>query len=210
MGYSKSLETLEKFYPYIQPLEKGENYVWITEPGATGRLAYKIRECFYIANLHASRYPRLAEVSRHFTIEEITGTNKVQARWTSAPTESLILSSGYATVSPQHGGNATSPTRAIATSGEQTMFTIIEAWRTSQPSNTPIHFPSARLSETELEGLYRWARAWKPPLMLMVDDGSLTVGPIEDDVEQYSWHPANEVEPPELPKQVPIPPKPTW
>lgn len=211
MGYSKSLKTLQEFYHHVQPLEKGENYVWVTEQGFTGKLAYKIRECFYIASLYPVQYPRLAEVARHFVIEEVAGTNKVQARWTSAPTEALVLSSGYATVSPQHGGTVASLGRTIATSGEQTMFTVIEAWRASQPSNTPIHFPSARLSDTELLGLYNWAKAWKPPLMLMVDEDSLTVGPVEDDIEQYSWHPISaELTPPEIPKQVPIPPKPTW
>lgn len=211
MGYSKSLKTLEDFYVFIAPLENGQNYIWVTEPGATGKLAYKIRECFYIASLYRAQYPRLAEVARHFVIEEIAGTNKVQARWTSAPTEALVLSGGYANVSPQHGGTTAGLGRAVASSGEQTMFTVIEAWRASQPSNTPLHFPSARLSDTELTGLYHWAKGWKPPLMLMVDEDSLTVGPVEEDIEQYSWHPPSaEIEPPELPKQVPIPPKSTW
>jgi hypothetical protein len=211
LGYSTSVVTLQRLYEYIKPLEFGEPYVWITDEGEAARLAYKIREALYVAKLHTEQFPELAAAADRFVIEVVSST-KVQARLSIAPTEARILSS-HGDVAPQHGDSG-SPTlgRIIATSGEQTAFTIIEAWKKSQPNLTPINFPSAKLNYEQLLALWNWAQTWKPkPLMIMYDEesGSLTLGPIEADVVKYSWHPHKEdmPEPEEKPKSFPIPPK---
>lgn len=217
MGYSRSVKTLEDFYQYVKPLENMEPYTWICEPGAQGRTAYKIRECMALAIAFRDRYPKLAEAAAHFSIHEIRGTNKIEARRSTAPTEALIL--GGSNVAPQHGGTGDrSVGRAVSTSGEQTFFTIVEAWNKSQPSNTPIHFAHANLSDGDLARLYAWAKKRPIPLMIMVgEEGGITLGPIDDDVVEWEYKPTEvkqqeaELElSDEPPKQVPIPPRPTW
>lgn len=189
MGYSKNIRTLANFYEHLKPLERGEGFLWIVEAGHEERLAYKIRECLYIARLHKQQFPLLAKASENLAIE-VVGPTKVQARVTHGSVESLILSGTPGAVVQHEAGNLP-PGRAIATQGEQTMFTIIEAWRKAQPNNTPIHFPQARLSYEQLVGLFSWAKNWRPPLMLLVDDelGSITVGPVDDEVVAFEWRP---------------------
>ncbi len=210
MGYSTSIATLERLYEFIKPLENGEPYAWITEEGYAPKLAYKIRECLYIARLHPSRYQALADAADRMVIE-VVSSSKVQARLSIAPTEAMILTQGsQAMVSPQHGSTNQLLSRAIATSGEQTAFTIIEAWKRSQPNLTPIAFPDAKLNYEQLLALWNWCQTWKPkPLMLMVDEDSVTLGPREDQIVQYSWHPNSEDMPvvEEKPASFPIPPK---
>ncbi len=210
MGYSTSITTLERLYEYVKPIENGEPYAWITEEGYAPKLAYKIRECLYIARLHRSRYPELADQADRMVIE-VVSSSKVQARVSVAPTEAMILSQGVQSpVSPQHGSSSVTLGRAVATSGEQTAFTIIEAWKRSQPNLTPISFPTAKLDYQQLLALWNWCQSWKPkPLMIMLDEESVTLGPREDQVVQYSWQPEPEDMPvvEEKPASFPIPPK---
>lgn len=218
MGYSKSIKTLENFYQYVQPLEKGLPYAWITEPGLADKVAYKIRECLYIARIYESRYPALAAAADKFIIE-VVSSSKVQAAYSTRPTEATILS-GAENVSPQSGGDPNVIAgRAVATSGEQTVFTIIDAWLRAAKngnSNSTLHFPNAQLSDTQLQALWEWTKTRTPPLMIMVDDGSITLSPVDEEVVQYAWRPietlpvANEELSDEPPKQVPIPPRPHW
>jgi hypothetical protein len=196
-------------------MENMEPYTWICEPGAQGKTAYKIRECLYLAIQYRDQFPKLAEAAGRFSIHEIRGTNKIEARWSTAPTEALIL--GGSNVAPQHGGTGDrSVGRAVSTSGEQTFFTVVEAWNKSQPSNTPIYFAHASLSDTDLLRLYQWAQGRTPPLMIMLgEEGGFTLGPVDDDVVEFAYRPAAarqaEAElSDEPPKQVPIPPRPTW
>lgn len=222
MGYSKSVETLLGRFEYVKPLENGQPYVWIIQ-GAEGPItsrdldnwAYKMRECLYIASLreYRDRFPKLAAVAGRYVITPVYGTNKVTATLSNSPTEVQIL---QGEASPQHGTSDMPLGRAIATAGEQTVFSIIEAWKMAQPNSTPISFPQAKLPYPQLVALWKWAKAHRPPLMLMVDDetGSVTVSLIDDQVVQYEWKPNAGDLPPEPEdgpvKSYPVPPKPGW
>lgn len=207
MAYSRSIVTLNRLYQYIQPLENGEPYAWICKQGYSHTLAYKIREALFVAKLHAESYPLLADAADKLVIEVVSPT-KVQARLSVVPTEAMILSGEN--VSPTHGLQSGPLGRIVSTAGEQTAFTIIEAWKRSQPNLTPINFPQAKLDYTQLLALWNWCQQWKPrPLMIMEDEGSITLGPTEDAVVAYSWHPNEGDMPvvPDKPKSFPIPPK---
>lgn len=216
MGYSNSREVLESRREYWTPLLRQEPYVWILEGQPSSAdldtWAYKIRECFHIANLseNISHYPELVAASKIFAVQPVKGTNKVQAVLTAVATETSVAQHS---ASPTHGLVDQPLGRIISTAGEQTIFTIIDSWKKSQPNNQPIHFPQAALSYEQLLALWRWAQSWKPwPLMILVDGESLTLGPPEDAVLEYSWKPRPEDTAPtfDMPKSFPVPPKVGW
>ena len=134
----------------MRPLESGDPYTWIITPAEGGKVtardldtwAYKMRECLYIARLFPEKFQRLAAAASRYVITPVYGTNKVTATLTSTrPTEVQVVEGA----SPTHGLADQPIGRAIATAGEQTVFSIIEAWKMAQPNNQPIHFPQARL-----------------------------------------------------------------
>lgn len=197
MAYSRSETTLKKMLPDLQEIALGRPQAWIITQGSAQEWAYKVREALFIARLHKSRYPELAAAAESFTVE-VVDSQRVQARRARQTTEAVALADDQ---NPTHGLETFG--RSVQSSGQQSPFTIIEAWRKSQPSNQPIHFPEATLSEDQLTILYKWAQAWKPPLMLMVDGNSVTVGPTDKQVMQYAWRPPEErgiVAPPAPPK----------
>lgn len=215
MGYSKNLENLRSFYTHVKALEQGEPYMWYLEadakPGDIDRLAYRIRECLYLAKLYPTAYPGLTAAADRYIIEVVDGF-KVQARLTSTIIpEAVILTEGTR-VDPVHGGDTSHAGQALATEGPQTEFTIIEVWTKAAKAgnaNTPLYFPQAALGYGSLVNLWRWCQARRPKLMILVDGDAVTVGPVDDHVVAYSWRPEPQDLPPdvEVPKVVPVPPK---
>lgn len=198
MAYSRSEETLIKMLPDMQELILGRPQAWMVTQGTPHEWAYKVREAFFVAQIFEHKYPKLAEVARTFSV--FVDGNRVDARRARNTTEVAAAVGAGINQGMELAG------RSVSTSGAQSPFTIIEAWRKSQPSNQPMHFPEATLAEDALEILYKWAQSWKPPLMLMVDGPSVTVGPADHHIINYSWRPRSE-QPPTLPAAPPKPPK---
>lgn len=190
MAYSRSEETLKTMLPYLSDIALGNPAAWNLPAGDAHKFAYKLREALFISRLDGIRqkYPELAAQAGLVTVEVVNET-RVQVKRTGNTPEAAVLSADL------HAGNNQgyeSMGRSIATVGKQSVFTVIEAWRKHAQqggSTTPLHFPQAELGDNELFMLYNWAQNWKPRLMLMVDGASLTVGPVEADVEQYAWRP---------------------
>lgn len=192
MGYSTSKQTLEDFRHQLTYLEQGKEQVWLTEVGKAGYIAYKIRECLYIARLYPTEYPQLAAAAENFTVE-VVAPNKVQARAAGNPTQAVIMTQGageHPKESVTHGLEDPRRRAGLATAGPQTSFSIIEVWKKAQPSNDPIYFPDAALDEEQLTLLYNWTQNRTPKLMILVDDAALTLGPVDEDIAQFAWSPA--------------------
>ena len=180
MAYSRSESTLIKMLPELQELALGRPQAWIVEEGNAHLWAQKVREALFVATLNREKYPTLAQAYDRYAVH-VEGA-RVETRLKRR-------------ISPVVGDVGVAPsgtTRSVSVPGTQTPFTIIETWRKAQPSNNPIHFGEASLSEDQLNILYKWAQSWKPPLMLMVDGTSVTVGPADPHVAQYAWRPAEE------------------
>lgn len=186
MAYSRSESTLKKMLPELQELALGRAQAWIVTQGTPHEWAYKIREALFIARIYKDKYPELAKAAESFTV--LVDGNRVDARRARNTTEAVALADVHTGINTglELAG------RSVSVSGAQSPFTIIEAWRKSQPSNQPMNFPQAALTEEALGILYKWAQSWKPPLMLMVDGASVTVGPADHHVIQYAWRPAGE------------------
>jgi hypothetical protein len=184
MAYSRSEETLKAMLPDLQELNLGRSQAWLVTQGTPHEWAYKVREALFIAKRYKDRYPKLAEAADLFSI--FVDGNKVEARRARNTTEVAAYSGAGINQGLELAG------RSVSTSGAQSPFTIIEAWRKSQPSNQAMHFPQAALSDEALAILYKWAQSWKPPLMLMVDGEAVTVGPADAHVVKYAWQPPDE------------------
>lgn len=186
MGYSRSIRTLEKVLGDLADLAMGKPQAWIIQgdPKAVQDWAYKVREALFVAALYPQAYPSLANAAKDYTIE-VHG-NRVEARRARQTTE-FAAAAGEGINTGQEIAR-----RSVQTSGKQTVFLIVDSWRKAQPTNDPMHFPQAALSQEELGLLYKWAQAWKPPLMLMVDGEAVTIGPADKHVIKYAWRPIEE------------------
>lgn len=189
MGYSTSEETLKAILPDLGDLVLGRQVSWLCTAGQAAKWAYKVREALYIANLpeNRARYPGLVEASQRYSIAVSGDTvftknagNTTEIAKLADP-EHVGINQGYA----DHG-------RAVNTAGPKSVFQVIDAWKKNAAQgqrNTPMYFSGANLPENELFMLWEWATKQSPPLMILVDDGNLTLGPVERDVAQYSWRP---------------------
>lgn len=206
-GYSKNPLTAEKMLPLLGPIIAGQLCTWETEVGQADHLAYKIREALYIARLYRDRWSAgalhataqnpdelwkaeaLLSISRMAERVRIvvTSPSTVEARLQKGVPEAMVLTGGGA---PMQGYE--NPGRSVVTITKQTVWSIQEAWRAQQPSNTPLHFPNASLSYDELVQLHAWAEPLG--LLLFVVDGALTVQRKSLDLVEYAWQPRAAVE----------------
>lgn len=183
-GYSKNPSTAQRLLPLLSSIEAGELCTWETEHGQSDYLAYKIREALYIARLYRdwSQFSQLAKMSERIRIVT-TGPSTVEARLAKGTPEALILTgSGTPTSGYENPG------RSSVVLTRQTVATIREAWQRQQPSNTPLHFPSADLSYDELVELYGWAEGLG--LILFEVDGALTVQRKTLELAKLAWAPS--------------------
>lgn len=202
-GYSKNPLTAEKMLPYLGPIIRGELCTWQTNEGEADYFAYKVREALYVARLHQEMYQRAVDVPQPFPegvsqsrgaemvaiakMAErlrivVTSRSTVEARFAKGTPEALVLTSS---ATPTHG--LENPGRSVVTITKQTIWSIKEAWRSSQPSNTPLHFPNASLSYEEMVELYGWAT--EMGLILFEVDGALTVQRKTLDLVEFAWAP---------------------
>jgi hypothetical protein len=188
VGYSKSIKTLESRLGWLDKLQKGEADKWILTEGSDPELfAYQVREALYIASLYPGAYPELAQAQKYFRIERVDD-HTVQA--VPRPEPVAIAGRGEPGVSTQglvHGEK--SPPNLM---GQQTADSVIQAWHNMQPSNTPMHFPQAKLDVEQLERLYQWGMSRTPQWLLFVGlNGQLTLRMRVAD-EFGFWEPGDE------------------
>lgn len=210
-GYSKNPSTAEKMLPLLGPLIAGELCTWQTNEGEADYFAYKVREALYVARLHKNRFQKIWDESLdpdNYPVDNedkiagdllavakmaeririvVTGRSTVEARFAKGTPEALVLA-GSAT--PTSGYE--NPGRSVVTITKQTVWSIKEAWKASQPSNTPLHFPNAGLSYEELVELYAWATPLG--LLLFEVDGALTLQRKTLDLVQFAWAPTPQAE----------------
>lgn len=204
-GYSKNPQTGIKMLPYLGPIVKGELCAWNTEKDQADYFAYKIREALYVARLHedlfiervrtlpldelrntlawqhADQMAALAKQAERIRIV-VVNPSLVEARLQKGTPEALVLTGQAAPMSGYEN-----PGRSTVTLAKQTVWSVQEAWRGQQPSNTPLHFPHAGLAYEELVELYAWAESMH--LMLFEVEGALTLQPKSLDLLQYAWSP---------------------
>ena len=176
MGYSQSPSTLEKLIPSLGELNQGKPQRWtgLMQPNLW---AYKVREALYIAKLHADDYPELAQAAEKFSVV-IVDSQTVETRLKQqSPT---LVSVGGNSEFTEAG-----PSRRVE--GPQTAATIIEYWIKAQPSNSPLYFPQAGLSRTDLIQLYQWAE--KQGWFLFVADDAITLQRSSRDLAGLQWTP---------------------
>lgn len=187
MGYSESRKTLERIRPFLSELEKGLGTRWDLVDGVSATdFAYKMREGLYIATLYKEEYPELALAHATFRIE------RVDRRTVQAVFKNKTLNMRDATVVTVHGlDNAEKgPTTLM---GQMDATRVIGAWHNMQPSNTPMHFPQAAMTKEELIKLYTWAEKRTPKwLLLVANDGSLTLQMWSRDMDGLGWDPSDE------------------
>lgn len=187
MAYSESTKTLEKIRPLLSDLEKGLGTKWTLVNGMSARdFAYKVREALYIATLYPSQYPELAKAHGLFRIEKVDKST-VQAVF-----KNRTLDMGAISAVTVHGLE-TAEHGPVTLAGEQTAASVIGAWHAAQPSNTPMHFPQANLERGELLKLYTWAAKRTPRWLVMVaNDGALTLTLWTRDLDGLGWEPTDE------------------
>lgn len=77
--------------------------------------------------------------------------------------------------------------------GTQSAASIQQAWLAEQPSNEPLFFIGAQLTDpTELTLLYGWTQTRAPRLMLLVfSTGNVLLQHRDPRMMRYQWTPAN-------------------
>lgn len=183
MGYSQNISTLRAIQPQLQLLAAGQPCTWDRPSGDGHRWAYKIREALNVAERevinkgeHADEFiKQLAVAKKHFTIRTISQF-KVEASFKTSAEESLEPT-------PTDQGKETS-TRSHTIGEIKTLEDLIAIWHDRQPTNTPIHFPNALLSDTDLVLAADWAATLQPPWMLLRPRGTnaLTLAPNDPQV----------------------------
>lgn len=194
MAYSRSPVSVIRIENDLRALEEGRGCTWHRPLGDVTSWAYKVRQALYIARRHhPGRFPKLARYANDYTIE-IVDDYTVQARITSnkgirseAPTSEA--SPEPSTSTPVHGLEVAGKPRTIV--GVRSLTDIISHWLHTQPSNDPLHFPDAQLSEKDLAGLYTWAQSRPIPWGIIRPAGTnaLTLMPAGKGTDIPFWRP---------------------
>lgn len=189
MGYSKSRLTLDKNRHLLAAFEETGSYpAWDVREGEADHFAYKIREMLYIARLHKSDYPRLAELADSCRVV-VTSPSHVEIKAAVGTTEATALATPQGVV-----------TQGLANSGPEvplnpvTADEVIASWKAKQPTNERMPFPHAKLPPDELVKLYQWASTLTPPWLIFALDGAVTLQKYSRDMADMAWTPADLVE----------------
>lgn len=178
MGYSNNVSTVRNMAGQLQLLAAGQPCRW-ERPGKDGaRWAYKIRECLDISvrevmkkGEHADELcKRLAIAKQHFTIRFISDTL----------VEASFKTEAEASLEPTPATQGMDPAGKPHTLGElKSLEDMMAVWKSRQPSNDPIHFPNALISDSDLALAADWAAGLKPPWMILRPKGtnSITLAP---------------------------------
>lgn len=194
MGYRKNPDLVAQRKQadpaLLANLEKGLPDKWKTakDPVPTERLAFKIRECLYIAARYPKRFPALAKASENFAIH-IVEDGLVEARWKTGRTET-----GVQIWSSTQEGEVQG--KIVSVTKHTTAEELKNAWMEHLPSSDPLHFTQTLLSYDELVDLFTWATHRTPRLMLLVDESNekITVSLRDPSVQEFAWSPTTEPE----------------
>lgn len=192
MANSISPKTVENRRELLKDLEAGKTTRWTTavDPLATRRLANQIREALFVARKFPEQFPALAQAAERFSIHIVTD-GLIEARVKPTKTETSASSSV-----PTHGGE-TLGTERTSLVGLGSAAQVINSWKAHLPSSDALHFTRTQLSQGELRELYKWTRTWKPKLMILVGDDTLTLSLWDVTIKEFAWHPPRVSEPEE-------------
>lgn len=168
MGYSTSIETLEKMLPYLEPLQKGEPCAWKVPSGQARSFSYKVREALFIASRNETKYPKLAEAKDLFRIREHGETTVIAELREPRSAEQIEVDPAELKVQGQNY----EPSKR---SGPQTAMSIIEHW-SERGDLTKMSFPQANLGQEDLGRLLKWAEA-QELVFFVSPEGGITVQP---------------------------------
>lgn len=192
MAYSVNPETIENRRPmykeFYKALESGKpaKIEIARDPLVTRRVARQLREVLYIAARYPERYPKLAEAAERFAIVEVRD-GLIEARFKPTKVEtSFRVETSIQGLEPQG--------KPVPSVNVTTAAQIIESWKKHLPSSDPIHFKQTVLDEVELTKLWEWATSWKPKLMILIGDHTLTLSHRDPTVSEFAWRPINAVD----------------
>lgn len=188
MAYSLNPQLVRDRAVLLAPLAEGKATAWACEsdPAATRRLAYRIRECLWIAAQRANRaeFPELARAAERFTIV-VVKPGLVEARPKQALHASLVPTQVLQGAAVYEPARPNVPTVGL-TEAEQ----LIDSWRATQPSNDPLRFNDTRLSLDELTKLHKWASDPAHHLMVIVGPTHVTLAKFDKRVAgDVAWTP---------------------
>jgi hypothetical protein len=178
MGYSTSRQTLERMRSSLNVLASGKPCSWQTEPNESHKVAYKIREALYIARLYPDEYPDLARAARDFRISVVSSREVIAER---------IGNHSLATVKELVFGTD-KPSLDLTQQKVELpeAANIVSAWM-KKPDGKH-YFPQVNLSPEELLKLYNWSQAYDL-IFFVAGDGSITLQPRSEDVQEFAWSP---------------------
>lgn len=175
MAYSTSRKTLEAMLPLLEPLKSGP-CEWTTPPELVAKLAYKIREAFYIARLYRDEYPEIAQAADTYKL---------------SVSRDGIIRAVHATVQTARVTQIAAPTRQAASLehfGSQSVESILRAWRDAQmKGQRKLHFGEARLSPAELMELFDWCA--DNECLFFESAGAITLQVHDPDLADFAWSP---------------------
>lgn len=190
MGYSKNPDTLNKIRGHLLNLEDGLATEWKVPEDKTDWWAYKVREGLSIARLYPTRFPKLAEAAQMFKVV-IAGAGIVRAVLAGNTPEPVVSAAGGNVqhgLDTDHAVTGDGGRRSTATvTGPQTADSIMRVWFAQQPSNNPIYFPDAALSNSELLTLHELAS--EQNLIFFESFGAITVQRRTADLVEFAWDP---------------------
>lgn len=165
MGYSHSLATIQKNQRLLAPLLKGGPVVtWYpTQDQDLHSIAYKLRECRYIARNRRAEVPKLAAIFDEYEVKVNHRRNCVEAIRISEPMELEIE------IVPIVETRATRI--KYATSSAQ----VIQEWLNHEPMTAPLIFEQAVLPDEDLGEVIRWASSIEPPWIVIQEGDRLTI-----------------------------------
>lgn len=159
--------------PYLDPLLRGEQCDWTTEPNRSGWWAYKVREALHAASENADRFPELAAAHGTYKIE-VTGSRSVRATPRTAPVV-LVQSPSVA------------PHVAMQVEGNLTPLNLIEKWRAKAPGTDKLYFPNAHFDSQQL--LELWELAKFENIIFFEVSGAITLMVHDEEHAPFSWTP---------------------
>ena len=189
MGYSKSIDTLNKRLHLLELLKQGKECEWPCDVKSEKALAYKIREALHIAGTIATEeYPKLADAYLNFTIRE-TGQGRVTAtrKEISEPRPLTNTKVDKRTVDHSH------KTEQLRVSRFYSLTQIISALKRVSPEQLPVHFPEVSLENDDLITLYNWTQKNTDYLIFWTGD-SITIHKHSDELEALAFNPEDLLE----------------
>lgn len=172
MGYSHSIHTVRRRNYLLTGILRREQEVTFSCSSAEEalKLAYQLRECFYIARRKPHEFPILAERAKEYSVR-VTGNRVVAVR----PPSQNDVSSEYVSAHISHVPDVpVQLRRSIPFAGSSAA--VIQAWL-DDPQ--PTEFADAPLTPVDEGEVIRWANQLEPPWEIIRKGKKLILQPQE-------------------------------